>query len=110
MAKKVFGFGTSSRSQEDDEQEDENYSITDKLGANHPLLAAFDDIITNNFKPCQNPTEADALISTQDILRQLQAHFKDKDITTITVIQLLREHSYTSQTIGSAQLWLFNNK
>lgn len=110
MAKKVFGFGAFSRDQEDGEQEDENYSITDKLGAGHPILSAFDDIICNNFKPCDNLTEADSLISTQDIYRQLQSHYKEKLLTIGNVVQLLREHNYTCQTVGSAQLWLFTNK
>ncbi len=110
MAKKVFGFGAFSRDQEDDEMEDENYSITDKLGAGYPILAAFDDIICNNFKPCHNLTEADSLISTQDIYRQLQSHYKEKLLTIGNVVQLLREHNFTCQTVGSAQLWLFINK
>jgi hypothetical protein len=112
MAKKVNGFAPFSRHQENNEleQEDDNISITEKLGSNHPLLSAFDDIITNNYKPCQDLILADYLISTQDVFRQLQAHYKDKEITTIEVIQLLREHSYTCETVGSAQLWLFTNK
>ncbi len=110
MAKKVFGFGTSSRSQEDDEQEDENFSITEKLGAGHPILSVFDEVIANNYKPCSDLTLADHLFSTQDIYIQLQSHSKEVFLSRSIIVRLLREHNYSCRTVGNSNLWMFNNK
>lgn len=112
MAKKIAGFGKHRHNDDDDDNfdENENHSIVEKFGTTHPLILAFDDVITDKFKPSDSPTEADELISTQDIFLRLQSHFKAKDITLPIIVSLLREHNYSSTTIGNAQLWMFSNR
>lgn len=104
---KVAGFH---RHQENDTEQVDDKNVIEKMGADNPILLAFDAVIANNYKPCSKASEADYLLSTQDIYNNFQAHYTEKKIGIPILVQLLQLHNFTTQTFGSAQLWLFSNK